>query len=388
MDRPLILLDGRSPAEFLRDYWQKQPLLVRGALPDFQSPIAPEELAGLACEEGVESRLVLERGGDRPWQLRHGPFAEDDFLNLPETHWTLLVQAVDRLLPEVEALLDPLAFLPRWRIDDVMVSYAPEGGSVGAHIDSYDVFLIQGLGRRRWQIETMPTEDETLVPDLDVRVLADFAPDEDWVLEPGDLLYLPPRIAHHGVALDDCMTFSVGFRAPSHREIVSGFLEDALARLDRHARYADPDLTPADHPGRIRPDALERVRAVIRGVCEGADAIDRWFGRSVTAPERGYRLSPLDPSLTPDALAGAIHEGAGLRTAPAARLAYVERAGGTLLFAGGETYDLDADLAYAAPLLTDRRVLPAEALRPHLGDTAFVELLSALVNAGVFEREE
>ncbi len=383
-DAPLGRL---TPEAFLRDYWQKKPLLIPGALPGFTTPVTPEELAGLALEEHVESRLVLEQGGAYPWQLRHGPFEEADFLSLPETHWTLLVQEVDRLLPAVEALRDRFRFVPDWRMDDVMVSYAPAGGSVGAHIDRYDVFLLQGLGRRRWRISGATVEDETLIPDLDVRILADFEPDAEHVLGPGDMLYLPPRIAHEGVALDDCMTFSIGFRAPSHVEILAGFLEHVLARTDPQARFSDPGLAPPEHPGEIGPDALAQVRHVLREATCG-EAVADWFGRFMTTPRRPEAL-PLPESPHASAhVRAALRNGAALRPAAGARLAFIRHADGTAtLFAAGEAYPLGPDLAFAGPLLTDRRPVPASALQAHVDDEAFVALVAGLLNQGTLEIE-
>lgn len=380
------VLGDLSPDEFLRDYWQKRPLVIRGAVPDFASPLPPEELAGLALEDHVESRLILEEGGARPWELRTGPFSEDDFLNLPETHWTLLVQEVDQLIPAVGRLKERFRFLPDWRIDDVMVSYAPEGGSVGAHIDRYDVFLLQGLGRRRWQIGREPVLDETLVPDLDVRVLAGFEPAEEHVLEPGDVLYLPPRIAHYGVALGDCMTYSIGFRAPSHEELIAGFLADAAARIDPEARFVDPGLAPAEHPGEIRGDALGKVRAIIRAAAQDDAGIDDWFGRSVTAPKRDQVVQPLSEAVSEKDVAATVQEGAALRRRPEARLAFTRDDGGAAtLFAAGAAYPLAPALAFAGPLLTGRDVIPAGDLTPHLSADGFAALLAELVSAGVFE---
>jgi len=382
------LLGDRSPADFLDTYWQKKPLVVRDALPDFESPLSPNELAGLACEEGVESRLILEEGGDYPWQLKHGPFEQDDFLNLPETHWTVLVQEVDRLIPEVGALLDRFRFLPDWRIDDVMVSYAPTHGTVGPHIDNYDVFLVQGLGHRRWKIGTEPVKNEEIVPDLDVRVLADFEAEEEFVLGPGDLLYLPPRVAHHGIAEDDeCMTYSVGFRAPSHQDLVGGFLQHAIETIDPDARYSDPDLTPTEHAGAIHEEARAKVRGLLRGLVDDDGAIDRWFGQYLTRPSGGRQPMPPAEPVTASALADALRQGTDLRRGPVSNLAFIEHDDGTTsLFVNGEATMLDADLAYAAPLITGRERIPAETLTPHLDDDAFVELLTALVNEGILER--
>lgn len=381
------LLGGRSPAEFLEEYWQKKPLVIRGALPDFTSPLAPEELAGLACETDVTSRLILEKGGDYPWQLKEGPFDEEDFLTLPETHWTVLVQEVDRLIPEVGALLEYFRFIPRWRIDDIMVSYAPTHGNVGPHIDNYDVFLLQGLGRREWQIGHAPVEDETIAPNRDVRMLADFTPDETVVLEPGDMLYLPPRIAHHGIALDDdCMTYSIGFRAPSHRRLIGDFVSDMLDTVDPDARYSDPDLTPTDHPGAIRPAARERVRTILRSLVDDDEAVDRWFGRYITEPTRGHVAIPLEERVAAQEVADRIQAGAALRHGPVSRLSYLTCDNGSArLFVDGEERPLPAGLAFSAPLLADARTIPAEALQPHLDDEAFVQLLTEMVNGGVLE---
>jgi len=381
------LLGGRSPAEFLDTYWQKHPLVVRDALPDFESPLTPNELAGLACEDGVESRLILKEGGDYPWELRHGPFAPEDFTELPQTHWTVLVQEVDRLIPEVGALLDRFRFLPDWRLDDVMVSYAPTDGTVGPHIDNYDVFLIQGAGHRRWEIGTTPVENEEIVPDLDVRILDQFDADEEFVLGPGDLLYLPPRIAHHGVAADDdCMTYSVGFRAPTHRDLVGDFLQHALEQIDPDARYSDPDLTPVEHPGALNDDARTKVRDLLYGLIDDNDTVDRWLGRYLTRPTRDRAAVPPRRSVSADALTDALQQGTALRRGPVAHLAFLEHDDGTAtLFVNGEARSLDDALAYAAPLVTGRRHIPADTLTPHLDDEAFVTLLTDLVNEGVLE---
>jgi 50S ribosomal protein L16 3-hydroxylase len=381
------LLGDRSPEEFLDTYWQKKPLVVRDALQDVQSPLSPNELAGLACEDGVESRLILKEGGAHPWELRHGPFDEADFLDLPETHWTVLVQEVDRLIPEVGALLDRFRFLPDWRIDDVMVSYAPTHGTVGPHIDNYDVFLIQGLGHRRWEIGTEPVEDEEIVPDLDVRILSDFTPDESFELGPGDMLYLPPRVAHHGVATDDaCMTYSVGFRAPRHRDLVGGFLRHAMEQVDPDARYSDPDLDPVEHAGALHEGARAKVRTLLRGLVADDDRIDRWFGQYLTRPSGNRAAVPPDPTPSADAIADALRRGTGLRRGPVSNLAFVEHDDGTAtIFVNGEARSLDADQAPAAPMLTGRERIPADALTPHLDDEPVLELVTSLVAEGVLE---
>ncbi|HMB90279.1 MAG TPA: cupin domain-containing protein [Rhodothermales bacterium] len=380
---PETLLGDLTPEVFLRDYWQKKPLLIRGALPGFVSPITPEELAGLACEDEVTARLILEQGGEYPWQMRFGPFDEDDFTTLPETHWTLLVQEVDRLVPDVADLLDAFRFLPNWRIDDVQISYAPPHGNAGAHLDNYDVFLLQGMGRRRWQIGNTPILEEEYVEDVDVRILQHFEPDEAWIVEPGDLLYLPPRLPHYGVALDDCMTYSIGFRAPTHVEIVEGFLAHAAEHLDPTARYSDPGLSLPEAPGAIEPEALATIRAIIRDLAIDNEAINRWFGRYMTEPKRGTILLPLEDPYTPEEVLDALADDARLRRSAVAYFAHIpHNDGSATLFACGAEYHLGADLAYAAPLITGTNPLTVVSLAAYLDDADFVSLLTELVNEG------
>ena len=244
--------------DFLANYWQQKPLLIRQALPGFETVISPEELAGLAMEPGVHSRLVIEKDAESPWQLSYGPFSEERFTSLPRSHYSLLVSECEKWIPELRALLDQFTFIPRWRIDDLMISYAPDQGSVGPHIDEYDVFLIQAKGRREWMIESRIRECPELIEGLDLAILRDFDPDQRWVLEPGDLLYLPPKIPHHGVALGDgCMNYSVGFRAPAVSDVMDSFLLEAADQGLTDTRYYDGDLRTARDPAEILDRDLE-----------------------------------------------------------------------------------------------------------------------------------
>lgn len=384
------LLGGLSPDTFLRDYWQKKPLFVKGALPDFTPPVSPDDLKRLATREDAAARLILEEGGEYPWELRHGPFRLRDFQRLPETKWTFLVQEVDRFSEAARALLDRFSFIPRWRVDDLMISYAAPDGGVGAHIDNYDVFLIQGLGTRRWRIGGRPLapEDERLVEDLDVSVLADFEWTEEFLCEPGDLLYLPPRFAHEGLALSACMTLSVGFRAPSHADIVSGFLEHALQRFPDDAFYADPDLAPATHPGAIDEAALAQVRSVLARALDDETAFREWFGTFMTESKR-FDLDVAGESVTEDDVAEAVRGGAGVRHTLGVRLAYVDLPDGArTLFAGGQAFRLEPDLAFSAPLLTDRLSVPAADLAPYVDAPDFCQLLATLVAEGFLTLED
>ena len=206
MTEPGSVLGGLTPQAFLKRYWQQQPLLVRGAVPNITAPLSTDALFALACESSVISRLITTPSDDASWSIRRGPFNPRGFEALPARGWTLLIQEADRHVEACAALLERFRFVPNWRVDDVMVSYATDGGGVGPHIDRYDVFLIQAQGRRRWRIASEPLEDERLVPGVELPVLAEFEHDREWVLEPGDALYLPPGIAHEGVAMGECAT--------------------------------------------------------------------------------------------------------------------------------------------------------------------------------------
>ena len=256
-------LQGFDSDEFIRHYWQKKPCLMRQVFAGFQSPVSPEELAGLACEEDVHSRLVIEKGGETAWQLRYGPFTEDDFLTLPETHYSLLVSECEKWIPEFAELLDQFHFIPSWRIDDLMVSYAPAGGSVGPHIDEYDVFLLQTLGRRKWQYTNGRVEDPLLIPDLDLAIMQEFYPDQEAILEPGDMLYLPPGIAHHGVALESGMTCSIGFRAPTASETLESFALEADRQNLGEKRYSDAGLETKRHHAEITDNEVDTLKSMI-----------------------------------------------------------------------------------------------------------------------------
>lgn len=378
---PETLLGDLDPATFLRDYWQQRPLLIRGALPGFRSPVSPEELAGLALQEEVESRLVRELDEPPWWALEHGPFPEDRFADLPPTHWTLLVQGANRHIPELADLLEHFRFVPDWRVDDLMVSYAPEGGSVGPHTDQYDVFLLQGQGRRRWAIGDAPGGDEELVPDIPLRILREFEPDHVWVLEPGDMLYLPPGIPHHGEALEPCQTLSVGFRAPAHADLVTGFLEEAAERVGGGERFADPGRPRPENPGALDPASREQVREVLRRALADDALIDAWFGRFVTSPDHECDLQP-DPPLTVADVRARLAAGEPLWRSDFSRFAFFDEDHGSRLFVDGHEHWLAGELAPAAAFLCHHRRYPAEEVAEWLSVEGVPELLTELVNAG------
>lgn len=392
---------GMPPSRFLRDHWQKRPLLVRGAFPRFRNPVAPDDLAGLACEELALSRIVIHEPERDRWILRNGPFDEGTFATLPRTHWTLLVQDVDKWDEDVAALLPHFSFLPSWRIDDVMISYAEDRGSVGAHVDQYDVFLLQGLGHRRWEIDLDPRAPKAFRDDAELKLLREFTPSHGWVLEPGDMLYLPPGVPHHGVALGACMTYSIGMRAPSQAELLLDFAETLADGLPEEARLSDPDLAPARGDGEIDDAAFARVARALpwfgqanaapsgrrrteereRGAGDfpdGADAslLRAWFGRFITRYRSAQTAAPNAPPLSDAAFARAFESKAQVRRHPWSRFAWMREGRAARLFVSGEMHACSTALAR---LLCSQAAFALTAAPRRAADLA---VLRALIDAG------
>ncbi len=379
----MTVLGGLGVARFLADHWQREPALIRQAVPGFAGPLSPEELAGLACEDGVESRLVLAEGGTVPFEVRDGPFREADFEALPETGWTLLVQSVDRWVPAVADLLDRFNFLPGWRLDDIMISYAPAGGGVGPHYDQYDVFLLQARGARRWRLGQRCTVDSPLRDHPSLRLLAAFDETEDHVLQPGDMLYLPPGIAHDGVALAPGLTYSIGFRAPSASEILTGLADTVAAGLTEDDRYRDARMADPGDAGEISASTVQVLRALVQDRMADPRVVATWFGSHMTEPREPETARPPETCLDLDDLRGALAvAGSELRRNEGSRLAFFEDGPGVVLFADGVPIDCDAATAAAARELCRRRRIPGATVTDWLARPAIATLLLRLVNDG------
>ncbi len=346
---------GMPPAKFLRDYWQKKPLLIRNAFPGFVSPIEPEDLAGLACEEMALSRIVIHDRERDAWTLRTGPFAEEEFPGMPDHDWTLLVQDVDKWDVDAREILRHFDFLPRWRIDDLMVSFAATGGSVGAHVDQYDVFLLQAQGQRHWQIDAGSNPPLAFRDDVELKLLREFTPTHDWVLQPGDMLYLPPGVPHHGVAVDPCLTFSVGMRAPSSAELVGDYLDNLIADADESMRYHDPDLVPPKDPNEIDAAAMVRAVEALNALrLNDPDKLGDWFGRFITTYRAGGEVVASGDPRSRIEIEWDLEHGAVLQRHPFSRLAWRRNGRGATLFCSG--------LEFSLPVKDAQRLAAAETL--------------------------
>lgn len=289
-----FVLGGLAPREFLAGYWQKKPLFIPNALPAFTDLLSPQELIELALGDDMQSRLVIEQGGH--WTVKHGPLRKADFKGLKRKRWSLLVQGIDQVLPQGKELLQRFSFIPHARLDDLMVSFAPNGGGVGPHFDSYDVFLLQGLGHKRWQVSRQ--QDRAVIPDAPLRILKKFRKEQEWVVESGDLLYLPPKYAHYGVSLDDCLTYSIGFRAPTAQELIGQFLVYLEENVDAHGMYADPDLVLQTHPAQLSGQMVGRVQEMLSQIKWNRGDVASFLGRYLTEPKGHVFFDPPTQPMT------------------------------------------------------------------------------------------
>ena len=285
--QPLPLLGGLSPQQFMKRHWQKKPLLVRQAVADFKPLLDRAALFDLAASEDAQARMVLQEPGSVPgWRFKHGPFQRRALPPLKQAGWTILVQGVDLHHDAVHALMNRFRFVPDARLDDLMISYATDQGGVGPHYDSYDVFLLQAQGQRRWRIGRQ--KDLSLQPDMPLRILANFEPEEEYLLEPGDMLYLPPRYAHDGIAVGECMTYSIGFRIPNRaelaRELLQRLAEDAEDAVGV-SLYRDPDQTAVDNPAEIPARMLTFAEDALRDALKDTHAFARGLGEYLTEPK-------------------------------------------------------------------------------------------------------
>lgn len=392
----LQLLGGLSAEQFLAEYWQKKPLLIKNALPDFSGLLSPEDLAGLSCEEEVQSRIIQQIAGN--WHARHGPFADSDFANLPEKttaqhNWTLLVQSVNHYLPEASQLLQQFSFIPHARLDDLMVSYAPDGGGVGPHFDSYDVFLLQGQGKRLWRISEQT--DLSLVESAPLRILKNFDTTQEWLLVAGDMLYLPPHLAHWGIAVADdrsgCMTYSIGFRAPKNQELASeflGFMQDKLHQdeIFLEGIYQDVDLTLQQHAAEISPSMLHQVSTNLDKIKWSEHLVAAFLGTYLSDPKANVVFDANKKMQLAVFTKKIVDSGIALDLK--SQMLFFSKSPACLFFMNGELTKFNADSAATLKILADKRQLtPAELVNIKAADQALLQQLYAWYLAGYLQLE-
>lgn len=360
---------------FLTEYWQKRPTVIRSGFIDFTDPISADELAGLAMEEQVDSRLVSHVNEE--WQVEHGPFQAFD--QLGEKNWSLLVQAVDHWSPQVAELMEPFRVLPNWRIDDLMISFSVPGGGVGPHLDQYDVFIIQGMGKRRWRVgEKQPLKQHCPHPKL--LQVEPFEAILDVELEPGDILYIPPGFPHDGYALEASLNYSVGFLAPNQRDLFSSFADQLLAEDGGNQRYSDPELQQTSAPGAIHPQEVQRLRNLMQELLH-APEFDHWLASFLSQPRHELDLQPVDPPFEEGEVYDRLQEGEALWRLGGLRAFYLHSDPNSC-FIAGETFSVPQGASPLAQLLCDNTRLDADSLIPHLENPVLLAWLTMLINCG------
>jgi 50S ribosomal protein L16 3-hydroxylase len=381
MMEPLTYLGELTVAEFITDYWQQKPVCIRNGIAFQEALIAVDELAGLALEPEVESRLIENKGDIKNWQVIHGPLTESDFNKERDFPWTLLVQGVDCFVPEVHDFLAKFRFLPSWRLDDLMISYATKGAGVGAHYDRYDVFLIQGEGQRQWQIGQTCSENSVLMVHDQLSLLQDFELNEEFILNPGDMLYIPPLVAHKGVAISDvCVTYSVGFRSPSHGEVLTTFADERSLDISADLRLKDHGFT--SNSGEISAADVDGLMQLMRDQIT-PENVAQWFGKHST--EAKYpALDMAEEAMDQAELESIISDAYGvLRVSEGVRLAYTWQGdGGLTLFAQGEALPCPPDATAFVEAIANQWLLEVDEIAPLVANDAAMAMLLILHNQG------
>ena len=378
---PLTHVGELTVGEFLADYWQQKPVCIRKGIAFQEALIAVDELAGLALEPEVESRLIENRGDLKDWQVIHGPLTEDDFNKERDFPWTLLVQGVDCFVPEVHDFLAKFRFLPSWRVDDLMISYATKGAGVGAHYDRYDVFLIQGEGQRQWQIGQTCNENSALMAHDHLSLLADFELSEEFILNPGDMLYIPPLLAHKGVAMSDvCVTYSVGFRSPSHGDVLTTFADERSMDISADLRIKDHGF--AANSGEISAADVEGLMQLMRDQIT-PENVAQWFGKhSTEAKHPGLDMA--EEAMDLAELDSIINDAYGvLRVSEGVRLAYTWQGdGGLTLFVQGDALPCPPDATAFVEAIANQWLIAVDDLAPLVKKDAAKAMLLILHNQG------
>ncbi|MBR8843613.1 cupin domain-containing protein [Pseudoalteromonas sp. JC3] len=370
--------------QFLAQYWQKKPLLIKQGFRDFEDPIEPEELAGLATEECIESRIVTNHNNN--WEAHHGPFEQFDLLT--DSNSTLLVQAVDHWHPQAAQLIEAFRFIPNWRIDDLMISFSTPGGGVGPHLDQYDVFIIQGQGKRHWRVGERDNSLKQFARNKSLLQVEQFEAVIDAVLEPGDILYIPPACPHEGYAVEDALNYSVGFRAPDQKDLLSSFADHVIDMEAGKRRFSDPELQLRASIGEVTCSDQQQIKSLLNALLEDKALYSQWLGKTLSEPKHEMDLAPLEPIIDPQELLEIAKDNPLVYRAGGVRAIYQICDDHILFSVNGENYELDHHCLDAVKQLSDHVVFEFNAIIPALNSLEFKQTLTKLINDGTYFVED
>jgi len=376
-----LKINNLCEQEFLNQYWQKKPLLIKQGFTDFQDPIEAEELAGLAMEESIESRIVTNHNND--WQAYQGPF--EDFEKLTEQHATLLVQAVDHWHSDAAQLLHPFRFIPNWRIDDLMISYSTPKGGVGPHLDQYDVFIIQGEGKRHWRVGLPDPTLKQFAQNKKLLQVEQFEAVIDCILEPGDILYIPPGCPHEGYAIENALNYSVGFRAPNQQDLFSSFADHVIDTDSGQKRYTDHTLALRDSKGELLQSETDKVKTLMQALLNNDELFKHWLGNTLSQAKHEMDLAPLEEPITCEQMSDFIANNAEeFERLGGVRAIYQQLEDTLLLSINGENYPLPLCDLNAVTLLTDHDYVNTDDLNAAQPSLVFIQTFTTLVNQGLW----
>lgn len=375
-----LKINELSEQAFLNQYWQKKPLLIKRGFSDFKDPLDANELAGLAMEDSIESRIITNH--NQQWQSHQGPF--EDFEILTDEHATLLVQAVDHWHPEAAQLLEPFRFIPNWRIDDLMISYSTPGGGVGPHLDQYDVFIIQGEGRRHWRVGLPDASLKQFAQNKSLLQVEAFTAVIDCVLEPGDILYIPPGCPHEGYAIENALNYSVGFRAPNQQDLLSSFADHIIDTESGQKRYTDHTLALRDSKGELTQSEVDKVKTLMQALIENDSLFKNWLGNTLSQPKHDMDLAPEENPFSTAEIMQQLDSDMTFERIGGTRAIYQCIGDELLLSVNGENYPLPLSDLEAVKQLTDFIEFDSSLLNSTTPSLDFIETFTTLVNEGIW----
>ena len=375
-----LKINELSEQAFLNQYWQKKPLLIKRGFSDFKDPLDANELAGLAMEDCIESRIITNH--KQQWQSHQGPF--EDFEILTDEHATLLVQAVDHWHPEAAQLLEPFRFIPNWRIDDLMISYSTPGGGVGPHLDQYDVFIIQGEGKRHWRVGLPDASLKQFAKNKSLLQVEAFTAVIDCVLEPGDILYIPPGCPHEGYAIENALNYSVGFRAPNQQDLLSSFADHIIDTESGQKRYTDHTLALRDSKGELTQSEVDKVKTLMQALIENDSLFKNWLGNTLSQPKHDMDLAPEENPFSTAEIMQQLENDVTFERVGGTRAIYQCIGDELLLSVNGENYSLPLSDLEAVKQLTDFIEFDSSLLNSTTPSLDFIETFTTLVNEGIW----